>query len=354
MLIAVQPDTFGFTERENSALQWTHFLREAGQEVRTVDVFRHDILEQLEGCRGLMWRTANASGDRAVARRLLPVLENELGLEVYPSHACVWHYDDKLAQYYLLKAVGIPTPDTWVFWRKDDALEFARNASYPLVLKLAMGSGSSNVRLIRDFTQARRWIKLLFSSGVFTLDTVRFSDKLKDRAKRKLKKILRGEIVPEYYYDLQKNYIIFQEFLHENPFDYRITVIGNRVFGLRRYNRPNDFRASGSGLLDYDREQIEQEMLRLSCRLAKRLRMHTVAIDGLKRNGQHVVSEISYTFPSVMVADSPGHWILEGEPDTGELKWCEGPMPPEKAEVEDFLERLKTPSDPSDPSDQSD
>ena len=35
--------------------------------------------------------------------RLLPVIEKELGLVVYPDQNTCWHYDDKIAQYYLLK-----------------------------------------------------------------------------------------------------------------------------------------------------------------------------------------------------------------------------------------------------------
>lgn len=44
-----------------------------------------------------------------------------------------------------------------------------------------------------------------------------------------------------------KGYIYFQDFIPNNNYDTRVKVIGNRCAALRRYNRKNDFRASGSG-----------------------------------------------------------------------------------------------------------
>jgi hypothetical protein len=80
-----------------------------------VDVFRPDILQQLQGCRGFLWRHAHVADMRQIARRLLPVIERDLGLLVYPDQRTCWHYDDKIIQSYLLDAHGIPSPKTWVW-----------------------------------------------------------------------------------------------------------------------------------------------------------------------------------------------------------------------------------------------
>jgi len=73
-------------------------LEKAGHEVNWVNVYRADILEQLKGCDGFMWRWAHFGGMGQIARRLLPVVERELGLVVYPDQNTCWHYDDKIAQ----------------------------------------------------------------------------------------------------------------------------------------------------------------------------------------------------------------------------------------------------------------
>jgi len=73
---------------------------------------------------------------------------------VYPDQATCWHYDDKIAHYYLLTAAGIPIPKTWVCFERGQVLEWIRTATFPLVLKLWAGAGSTNVRLVRDVRDA--------------------------------------------------------------------------------------------------------------------------------------------------------------------------------------------------------
>jgi len=135
-------------------------------------------------------------------------------------------------------------------------------------------------------------------------------------------------------WELHKNYVYFQEFLPGNAFDTRVTVIGDRAFGYRRFNRENDFRASGSGLVDHDPAGIDAAFIDLAFQVAKKLGAQSCAIDGLWRDGEAVVGEISYTYVSWLVHDCPGHW------DSG-LNWHEGQMWPEEAQIQDFIARLE-------------
>jgi len=163
-LVAVQTDDYG--PGDSAAPRWKKLLREAGHRVREVDVFRADILEQLRGCDGFMWRFAQFPDMVRIARRLLPVIERELGLAVYPDQNTCWHYDDKIAQSFLFKALEIPTPRTWVWFDRDLALDWARGADYPMVMKLSSGAGSNNVVLVRSFGEACGYIDRLFGEGV--------------------------------------------------------------------------------------------------------------------------------------------------------------------------------------------
>jgi len=343
MIVAIQPDTLGSADdRDNSARRWAALLADAGHDVRHVDVFQPDILEQLRGCHGFMWRHAHVSHDRLVAKRLLPVIEHDLGLCVYPDQKTCWHYDDKVAQWYLLQAHDIPIPQTWVFWDEKDAMAFLKDAQYPLVMKLAGGAGSQNVRKIDTAAQAHHWLKKLFSAGVFALGAFGKTrrETIDQKLRSSVKKLLGRET--EYWYELHKNYVILQEFLPGNEFDTRVTVIGNRAFAYRRFNRANDFRASGSGNFSPAPGEIDLETVRLAFRLASRLGTQSVAVDGLRRGEDRVVGEISYTYVSWMVQSAPGHWEMQGNPETGKLAWCEGHMWPEEAQIQDFLARLKS------------
>ena len=332
MRVAIQPDDYGgrnTPERlDSSSPRWAARLEEAGVEVRFVDVARSDILSQVAGCHGFMWRHGHLPRMRQIARRLLPVLERELGLVMYPDQATCWHYDDKVTQKFLFEAAGIPTPRSWVLWKGGTALdECLAEAGLPVVLKLWGGAASSNVRLLRSRADVDAWVARLFGDGVFSLDHASASRP------------------DETFWDLHREYALVQEFLPGNAFDTRITVIGHRAFGYRRFNRPNDFRASGSGLVDYDPHALDPRAVRLAFHAARLLGGQSLAFDILKKGDELVIGEVSYTYVSWMVKDCPGHWELtdaaDAHPDEGELAWVDGHMWPEDAQVQDYLVRLR-------------
>lgn len=345
MKIAIHPDDYTHpnqpAESDASSPKWAAALEAAGHEVCWVDVRRADILDQIKGCDGFMWRWAHFAGMSRVARRLLPVIENELGLLVYPDQKTCWHYDDKIAQAYLLDAASLPVPKTWVFFDREAASEWSAGATYPLVIKLSSGAGSSNVQLVPDATSAADWIDRMFTRWQTSLEDAPAS--IGQRAAGAAQVLATGQGPSDLREDHepQRGYVLFQQFLPGNDFDTRITVIGSRAFGFRRMNRKDDFRASGSGELSYDRDAIDLDAVRLAFRAARVLDMQSVAIDGLKRGDAWVLGEVSYTYMSSAVHDCPGHWELDGEPDTGALRWVEGSMWPEEAQVADFMARLE-------------
>ena len=127
-----------------------------------------------------------------------------------------------------------------------------------------------------------------------------------------------------------------------NRYDTRVTVIGDRAFVFRRFNRPDDFRASGSGRIDWDREQVDEASVRLAFRAARCLRTQSLAVDLLQHDGRALLAEISYTYASWAVRDCPGHWVLRGDADSGSLTWSEGSMHPEDAIFDDFVASLSS------------
>lgn len=343
MRIAIHPDDYTNPKTgkpDASSPRWAELLNKAGHEVKWVNVYRADILEQLKGCDGFMWRWAHFGGMGQIARRLLPVIERELGLVVYPDQNTCWHYDDKIAQAHLFRALDIPTPDTWIWFDKAEASDWARKANYPLIIKLCAGASSTNVRLVNSADGAAAWIERLFGQGVYNLASVSRSPwGWKRRIRAAAKSLLLGRPLNERRspWHLHKNYVLFQEFLPDNPHDTRVTVIGRRAFGYRRFNRPNDFRASGSGNFDTDPKEVNLEAVQLGFRVAEKLGTQSIAIDVIQQGTECVVTELSYTYVMWMVQSCPGHWEIEGK----ELVWKDGHMWPEEAQIQDFLERLE-------------
>lgn len=321
-------------------MRWAKFLEESGSIVRWVDVRRADIVEQLVGCHGFMWRWAHFGGMGRIARRLLPVIERELKIPVYPDQNTCWHYDDKIAQAYLLEVLDIPIPKTWIWFDQKLAEEWVAQAKYPLVLKLASGAASENVKLVRNALEARTWIDRLFSYSLLNLNEAQFS--IYRRLRRFASMLIRGSPLPRSTgFEPSTGYALFQEFLPNNKFDTRVTVIGNRAFAYRRFNRPSDFRASGSGNFDIDPDKIDEGFVRLAFSTAARIRSQSCAIDGLYRGSEQVVGEVSYAFVSWVVNTCPGHWTLHGDPEFGKLNWVPGQMWPEEAQIIDFVAKIR-------------
>ena len=122
----------------------------------------------------------------------------------------------------------------------------------------------------------------------------------------------------EYYKFRTKEigYVYFQDFIPNNNSDIRVFVVGNRCIAVRRMNRENDFRASGSGIIIYDKEQIDETCIKLAFKTNKRLQMQSVAFDFLRNpNGEWVISEISYCRDNKNHGHA-GYW-------TDDLQWHE-------------------------------
>jgi glutathione synthase/RimK-type ligase-like ATP-grasp enzyme len=343
--IAIHPDHFVHRngERQSFSDRWSELAAQAGIEVRAVDAYRQDIFDRLHGCDAFMWRFDFAAPERLFAKRLLAAIEQTMPLAVFPSWRTAWHFEDKVAQHYLLTAAAIPTARTWVFWDAESARAFCRDARYPLVLKLAQGYQSSNVRLMRNAAEASRWIDLLFTTGVASLDQQPVST-LRSAARhgREAVRALFGRSGGHQSEDVQRAYIYLQEFLDGNAFDTRDTVIGRRAFAFRRLNRPDDFRASGSGRIVWEPEQIDARAVALAVRVAQQLGSQSLAVDVLRRGDEVVVAEVSYTYASWAVRNCPGHWEQRSAAAGAafDLAWVSGPMRPEDAIFADFIAQL--------------
>ena len=346
LIIGIQPDRAG---EESYSDKWTEFLIARGVQVRTVNLLAPDALRQARRCDGIMWRWIHHPQEKQSAKRILHTIEHCLHIPVLPDTRTAWHYDDKVAQYYLLRAIEAPVPETWLFWERSAAMQWAESAPYPVVLKLACGAGSSNVVKVGDESVARRLIEQLFCCGIFPCtmnewEPGRGIPRSRSEAAamvRRGREALRYLLCAEYpalhpqWWQLERGYAYFQEYLDGNDFDTRITVIGNRAFGLRRFNRPNDFRASGSGSLSTDPELIDEACVDIAFEMSRRGGFQSMAYDFLHKDSRPVISEISYTFLDRAVRECPGQW-------DGHLKWTEGQMWPEEAQVELFLKTVES------------
>lgn len=337
MRIAIQADHLVHKNGEQQSFsdRWLELARERGIATCTVDADAEWLFDELRNCDGFMWRFGYDAESIRFAQWILSAVDHGLGIPVFPSWNSRWHFEDKIAQHYLLTAAGIPAPRTWLFWNARAALEFCRSAAYPLVVKLACGFQASNVRLLRNFREASDVIRQMFGGGLVTLQDQPSIPKRLLRHRLQALRLLFGKPLPA---GIQHGYLYLQEFLPDNEFDTRVTVIGRRAFAFRRFNRAGDFRASGSGRIDWNPAHVDLDVVRLAFDVAAKLNTQSIAIDGLRRGSTPVVGEISYTYATWAIRNCPGHWVLEGEGKDGPLRWIDGTLRAEDAIFDDFIQ----------------
>jgi glutathione synthase/RimK-type ligase-like ATP-grasp enzyme len=329
--------------KDNYAARWVAELEKRDILAKKVNLRRTDAILQVRDCDGVMWHWFHMPDDKQLAPKILSSIELCLNIPVFPDLRTCWHYDEKNSQNYLFDAIDAPKIKTWVFWRYDEAVDFIRTCTYPVIFKLSVGAGSANILKVTNSHEAKQIVDKMFYRGFFPYTINEFTDlqalkkpknllSMMRRGKDALRFLLFGDYPPlKDYYLPQKNYVYLQEFLPNNPHDIRITVIGDRAFGYIRHNREDDFRASGSGNFDVTPENIPVDTVKIAHTLSLKNHFQSMAYDFLLNpERKPLISEISYCYVNWMVHECPGYWDRE-------LKWHEGHMWPEEAHVEDFV-----------------
>lgn len=339
-MIAIHERKGSFSDR------WIKYCQINKVPYKVVNCNASDIVSQLVDCNGLMWHWSH--GDyraQNYARQLIHALE-AMGKKVFPNVNTCWHYDDKVGQKYLLEAIGAPMVPSFVFYDKKDAMRWAEGATYPKVFKLRGGAGSTNVSLVRDITEAKKVISKSFDKGFKAYSKVssmreRFWRLKRDKSLKSAIGVIKGFgrlFIPTPGLNLlqdQKGYVYFQEFIPDNTFDDRVVVIGNRALFLRRGVRQGDFRASGSGLLKYDRELLPEESLKIAFEVSKKLNTQSLAFDFVyDKGGNPLIVELSYAYSMGKAYDDcPGYW-------DSDLVWHDKLVDPQRFIIEDFIASL--------------
>ncbi|MDD4219272.1 MAG: hypothetical protein PHR10_03715 [Sphaerochaetaceae bacterium] len=286
-----------------------------------------------------MAKIAQTDDDLALAAQIIPVINKFLGVRCFPDYNTVWHYDDKVKQYYLLHSMGYPVIESYIFWDRAKALEWATRTNYPVIFKLKGGAGSVNVKKITKFKQAKGLIEKAFSSGIhphyfdlpnkfkaFNYDTTKIAKYLTKPFYRRLLLGISGYS----NYTRHKNYVYFQKYLPDNAWDTRVTIVGSRAFAFRRFVRKNDFRASGSNHYDMSREKIDMRFVEIGFAISQKLGFQSMAYDFIyDENHEPSLIEMSYTYGDYPEF-STGYWDLQ-------LKWHDGSYIPEYLELVDAL-----------------
>jgi glutathione synthase/RimK-type ligase-like ATP-grasp enzyme len=329
-------------ERFAEALQ-THVLQGSQLQYAVVDLRAHDWIERVAPYDVVLWNPQNMGPISALQfKEKVYFLEQFLGKRVCPNYRSVWHYESKIAQSYVFAVEGVPTPATIVSFDFEDARALLEQTTYPVVAKKSFGAGSENVRLLRSASDATRF-----------LDEEFFQERW-DAAKAgrgALRAALSNLTKRWFWIKLTRSVLVresfgsayWQEFITGNDADLRVTVVGKRAVCFWRKNRAGDFRASGSGLLDYEKP-APLEVVSYLIALSERLGFDSMAYDVVFRDEGFTVLEMSYDYVDSAVEAAPGHYE---QTEDGTVVFREGRMWPQRLWVDKLLaEHLATVAGP--------
>jgi len=277
-----------FYGSHNWAYKFAYFLKKEGVACDIVDMDKSDWIDRLKPYDILIWKP-QFMGPRSsqILKEKIYFIQQFMKKRVYPNYETIWHFDSKIAQSYIFKYQKIRSPQTFVSFDYNEAVHHARKLHYPVVLKESAGASSSGVSLVKSARELIRYINQRFLWE--NLMARKISDRLFDRF---------GQLYT-------------QTFLRGNPADLRISIIGDRyAFGFWRKNRDNDFRASGSGKIDYKTE-LPKEIISYCAKISRMNRFDSMAYDILFKGDKFYIVEMSYGYNDRAVYNSAGFYILD-------------------------------------------
>ena len=288
----------------------------------------------------------------------------------------MYHYDNKIAQKKLLESINAPLVPTHIFFSKEKAVKWSNSIKYPIVFKLSTGAGSTNVKLVHSQSETIKLINKSFDKGHSPLDrNSLFKDRIwhfkRDKNLKSIFGLFKGLVrlfVPTKFERLsgrEKGYIYFQDFIPNNKYDIRIIIIGKkellykalikrnkieprplttnccvlnklllRRFALHRNIRKDDFRASGSGSIEYNKELFDPRCIEISFEISKKLNFSSMAYDYVFDDlNNPLLVEISYCFNKDVYYPCPGYWDED-------LNWNKGTFKSQDFIITDIIDKL--------------
>lgn len=324
MKIAIHGDN-----KYNFSNRWIKYCKKNNISYKIVNAYDNDIIDQINDCTIFMWNHSQANHiDLKMAKPLLYSIEHS-GIKVFPDFKTNWHFDDKIGQKYFLESINAPIVNSYVFFNKFKALEWISQTDFPKVFKLRGGAGSMNVFLAKNQKEAIYLTKKAFGNGFSSYNwSHRFNEVLRKlkQGKGKMKDLISILLdlfkkYPNEYSKFianEKGYVYFQDFIPDNTFDIRVIVVGDKAFALKRINRKNDFRASGSGTINYNKDEIDIRCIEIAFETNRKIKAQSVAYDFVFDTFKKpLIVEISYAYSIMSYDKCEGYW-------DSNLNWHQG------------------------------
>ena len=250
----------------------------------------------------------------------LGLLGEIMGVKIYPDLWTNWFFDDKIIQKFLLDGISNINVPTHIYFSFKDAIKKVSSCKYPFVFKLKGGAGAVNVKLVKNKFSAFILVFKMFFLGIPKISKYSLLLNRLSKAngfKNKFYQFLIGSVSAlksseiDFMFGREKGYFYMQDFINGADHDIRIIVIGNKkLIALKRFNRKNDFRASGSGsFIGLDKDSLSKDILHTSLGISKKLKAQSLALDFVyDKYGKFHLIEISHGFAYQAYDVCSGYW----------------------------------------------
>lgn len=281
---------------------------ELNMDYEIIDILDPNWIEIIKSsdCNGFLCRPPMDFQERkTIFDEKIYFINKILNRPIYPSYNEQFIYENKRNMAYFLQIMNYPHAKTNIFGRKEDALSFLENCSYPVVFKSNIGSASTGVEIIKDKKHAQKIIRSIFGSfnELFTVGKILF---LKSRRMGGLK-------IPTIS-TAQRFYAIIQEY-HKLKWEWRIIKIGDSYFGHQKLLN-GDF-ASGSGIEAVGWVAPPKELLLLTKDICEKGNFYSMSADIFETvDGEFLINELqslfgTYDRPQMYIHDVPGRYIFQ-------------------------------------------
>lgn len=289
----------------------SNLFREIGYQLRFVPITYANNLESVKG-RVFLYQSSEDTGYhyKSYIEDIVFYLEQR-GAILLPEYKYLRANNNKVFMELIRKEVGNQWGDTlksWVFGCLEEMEQVIQEFEFPVVFKTAEGAMSRGVLLAKDKDELRRIVKKRCRS-------VHINEDIKDF----LRPYKHNNYIKE---SLYRNKFIVQQFIPNLYFDYKVLIFGDNYFVFRRNNRKNDFRASGSGNLNYKygtEAEAPKELFVFSEKIVKALNVPNLSIDlGIAYNKCYMLEFQAVYFGPVGVYRSKdymkyiaGDWVIQ-------------------------------------------
>lgn len=272
---------------------------ELNVDYKVIDIISDNWIDNIRNskCDGFL---VKPPGRRDAWKRMydekLYFIDKIMNKPIYPSYNEIFIYENKRVMSYWLETHEIKAPRTWVFYDKQEALDFVDiYDQYPLLFKANIASGGIGVEKLNDRRAAKKLINKIFTRmNFFNVGYTKWNKK--------------NGIPYPMLDDKQFDNILFQEKINIK-WEWRGVKIGESFFAHKKLEGQNGLH-SGSGKASYDNPPLKvMDFIKKVCDTGN---FNSMNVDFFEdENGNFFVNELQTFFGSSI---KPYQMLVDGVP----------------------------------------